>query len=150
MGAQYTEGVDLTTDLLLAAQRNEAKQAVAVVLARFNLPAADRKAILLDLATEQPSAAPAAPRAANGVAVPRGGTRGRPRKRGKNGAGSGRTDVLVAALAPNPGMPIADLATAVYGDGSELSRNKTRSLLNALKKQGRVVSRATGKWEVVR
>jgi hypothetical protein len=45
-------GVDLTVDIALAAQRAAAKSAVAATLVRFDLPAADRKAVLLELVVE--------------------------------------------------------------------------------------------------
>jgi hypothetical protein len=151
--------VDLTAELTLAARRAEAKQALDAVLAQFDLPPADRKAILLDLAMAPPAATgpatkhSAAPVAQAAVVAPRAAKRGRPHKRrngsATHGAVAGRTDTLIATLSTRPGMPIVDLASTVYGDSSDTSRAKTRSLLAALKNQGRVRSVAAGQWEVV-
>ena len=144
-------GVDLTADLTLAARRNEAKQAVAAVLARYSLPSANRRAILLNLAVD-PAAVGVTPPVAQwtppaGPTV-RAAKRGRPRK-AINGTGAkGPTHTLMATLGPEPGMPIRKLSTAVYGDDSQKNRNKTRSLLNSLKKQGKVDNPETGKWKV--
>lgn len=136
--------MDLTADLTLAARRAEAKQAVAAQLARFTLPAADRKAILLDLAMEVPVADTVAtpqPRATPAA------KRGRPRKH-TNGASGSLTRKILATLGSEPGIPIRKLSTAVYGDDSKENRIKTRSLLNSLKKQGKVNNPETGKWRV--
>ena len=146
--------MNLTADLTLAARRAEAKQACAATLARFDLPPADRKAVLLDLAMDagvapatKPSTAQMTLPATNGSQ--RTAARGRPRKRtsGAGGSPQGRTETLLSTLAQHPGLSIREMSKAVYGDDTQLSRNKTRSLLNALKKRGRVKNPSTGVWE---
>ena len=146
------DGVDLTADLTQAVRRAETKQRIAGLLGA--LTTSDRRAVLLDLLAEQDASAAPRPQATTppaAASVRRRG--GRPKKKAKsNGAGGapqGRTEILIATLAPQPGLPIKAMSSAVYGDDSEANRNKTRSLLNALKKQGRVKSVAPGQWEVV-
>jgi hypothetical protein len=151
---------DLSADLTLAARRAEARHALGALLTQFNLPAADRKAVLLDLAMESQPASPSAsaPKyttaqvAKVAIGVARAIKRGRPvRRRKANGAlhDAGRTDTLVATLKGAPGMPVADLAAKVYPDiDAESAKGRTRSLLTSLKKQGRVRNTNPGKWEV--
>lgn len=45
-------------------------------------------------------------------------------------------------------VAIAAVSTKVYGDDSPENRSKTRSLLSALKGQGRVNNPTMGHWEV--
>ncbi len=73
--------------------------------------------------------------------------RGRPKRRGKQ-AVPGRTETLIAVLRSKPGISISELSMEVYGDASGETTAKTRSLLHALKKQGKVQSRGAGQWEV--
>lgn len=78
------------------------------------------------------------------------GSAGRPRK--ADAPSGGRTAVLLETLRANPAMPLGDLAKAVYGGvDDEASRNRTRSLLAALKKRKppQVRNVGAGQWEVI-
>lgn len=61
----------------------------------------------------------------------------------KEATGRSKTELLLDALKERPRAPIAHLAKATYNSASTEALAKTRSLLAALKKRGRV--RATGK-----
>ncbi len=140
--------MDLTADLSQAVRRAETKRQIAKLL--DPLPAADRKAVLLDLIAEG-SPSSAAPEV---VGPPPRAPVGRPRilhpARPTDGeAATGRTDLLLGVLMEKPRTGIGDLAMRVYGDSGESSRNRVRSLLASLKKQDRVRNVGTGEWEVV-
>lgn len=133
----------IETDLAQALQRSRAKQAVSEALK--SLPIADRRAVLFDVLAEVPTSAP--PKAAVPQAQRVNGERvGRP-PRASGAVTVGKTDAIVDALKGQPRMPIAQLSAKVYGDADRASQGKTRSLLAALKKQGRVKSVGVGQWE---
>ncbi len=61
-----------------------------------------------------------------------------------------RTALLLQALSDKPGMPIPTLAKRVYGDESDKSKAKTRSLIAALKRRKAIHRISSGRWEVVK
>lgn len=133
--------MDLTADLSQALQRRETKRQIAKLLER--LSASDRKAVLLDLIADGDDRAEAP--------EPKPVAAGRPPKPAETMGveAPGRTDTLLRLLTEQPGTSIGALATRVYGDAGESSRNKVRSLLASLKKRGIVKNVGTGEWEVV-
>ena len=127
--------VDVTADLRRAIVRRETKGELAQVLHDRALNAVDRQSVLLDLLAE-----------GMGQAAP--STRGRPRKKKGGSRTLGRTDKVFKALLEQHGMPIKELSVRTYGEDSKDAQNKTRALLTALKRQGRVNNPQTGYWEV--
>ena len=61
----------------------------------------------------------------------------------------GHTGKLLAALRKKPGMPIPDLAEAIYGQRDREAQGRVRSLLAAQKKAERVDNTGRGHWEVI-
>ncbi|MGA2447042.1 MAG: hypothetical protein ABTD50_00025 [Polyangiaceae bacterium] len=149
--------MDLSADLALSARRHDMKQAIAAVLAKFDLPVADRRAVLLDLAMDGSSSAgsiaattstPTGPAAA--IQARKRTRRGRPMRHRGTANDAGRTDTLLAALKASPGISVGDLAAKVYPDVNlSAAKGRTRSLLSALKASGRVRNPESGRWEVI-
>jgi DNA-binding transcriptional ArsR family regulator len=76
-------------------------------------------------------------------------TAGRPPSNGSGGPK--KTAIIIERLEKKPGTPIAELAQAAYGDATKQSQTKVRSLLAALKKQGRVKKmrgKKAGRWQI--
>jgi hypothetical protein len=131
----------IRSDLESAVRRAETKKQVSRLLA--SLPVDDQRSILLDLVAEdglpgsigngatRPKAAAEAPAVTKPVKE------------------QSRTDALLAALGEHPGMPISDLAAAVYGESNKQNKANTRSLIAALYKQRRVKRVRPGEWKVV-
>jgi hypothetical protein len=75
------------------------------------------------------------------------------RRRGRppsNGSGSSYTDKLLAAIVDTPGADYRHLATLTYGHAGDDDLHRLRSVINTLKKKGRIrlMSGATrGRWE---
>jgi len=74
---------------------------------------------------------------------------GAPKKPSRRGRGSNLGAKLYSLLAASPGADYNSLALQLYGSDSVKNRNRLRSLIMMLKKQGKVRSQTTGKWEVV-
>jgi hypothetical protein len=142
--------MSLTGDLAQAVRRAEAKKQVARLLAE--LPPEDRRGVLLDLlAGDEPAGVIERTRVSTVPRETQRSRRGRPVRRAKaNGAApdAGRTDTLLAALKASPRLPVVQLAAKVYPElDDKTARGRTRSLLSALKDQGRVKNPETGHWE---
>jgi hypothetical protein len=136
--------MDLSADLSRAVRRAETKRQISQLL--VGLPADDRQAILLDLLAERASSGRPPRQVQN---APRDVGNGRQGHVAQVPEEGGRTDALVSMLKAKPGVSIGDMAEHVYGDLTEKSRNKTRSLLAALKKRNIVRNTGTGQWEVI-
>jgi hypothetical protein len=127
-------------ELSKARRRAQIKRSISDLLRQ--LPAADRQAVLAELLVdaESPASAPEPARVQ---------TAGRPPSNGSGGPK--KTAIIIERLEKKPGTPIAELAQAAYGDATKQSQTKVRSLLAALKKQGRVKKmrgKKAGRWQI--
>lgn len=150
-----------TKALEKARAKREVRRVVEDALAR--LDAADRRDVLADLFVDTadgpivvspPSARPLNGARSEASSPPVGREQARRsgagRPKGSTAANtSGRTATLLRVLAERPGMPIKEMAMAVYGSDATKTQNKTRSLLVAQKRSGKVNNPVPGKWEVV-
>jgi hypothetical protein len=68
---------------------------------------------------------------------------------GEEGATQTHRGAVWDALRSSPGLPIKDIAKAVYGVADETHVGRIRAILSALKRQRRVKSTGFGKWEAV-
>lgn len=59
------------------------------------------------------------------------------------------SDRLVAFLRAQPGRPIGELATEIYGNDAAGERGKVRALLAQLGRLGRLRNVSRGHWEAV-
>jgi hypothetical protein len=151
----------ISSDLASAVQRLQAKQAIRSQIRSAFPDAIERRAFLLDLVAEDESASEnAKPTSAHAPPKPDRSRRARARAAKKvsgrqktrtphHDRDDGRTDKLFALLAKTRGAPIGDLTKQIYGDAAKGSQANLRSLLVALKAQGRVNNYERGKWEVV-
>jgi hypothetical protein len=120
-------------DLTAAIKRRKAAAAIEAILS--SLTADDQRLVLLDLlATDAIAEGPGS--------LPFMGVRFR--------RGTHHRDQLLRELMMTPRMRIGELAKRIYGDDSALHRNRVRSMLLQLKRQGRVrPGPYRGEWEVV-
>lgn len=144
--------MDLSKDLASAVERSTVKRNVALAIAK--LSPADRRGVLLDLLAEDD--APREIVESNGVAAQR------PQRRPTNertqaqppavGGGEGGRANVLAALKSRPGAKSIELAEVIFGvEGArdKKKQSRVRSALFTLKKQNKVRSLGSGRWEVL-
>lgn len=151
----------ISSDLASAVHRAEFKRTIRSQIRTVFPDAAERRTFLLDLIAEDESTSEnAKPTTAHASPKPERSRRARARAAKKvvgrqkprtphHDRDDGRTDKLFALLAKTRGAPIGDLTKQIYGDAAKGSQANLRSLLVALKAQGRVNNYERGKWEVV-